>query len=125
LGLFKNIKDMQQQAQESMGGGQGMQSAMGDMQAQAAYAQLSQKLNASGVQADGVVPSIRPTGETDMGGSQKVDFDVSIRPEGGDPYQTTIQQYMLPAMLEEIKEGAQISVKYDPDSPTSAMIFGW
>jgi hypothetical protein len=130
LGLFKNMKDMQSQAQDAManqggmgGGMAGM--GMGDMGAQAAYAQLAQKLHASGVEAPGVVHSIRPTGQTDVGGGQQVEFDVSIRPADGDPYQTTISQSMLPAQLEGIAEGAAITVKYDPDSPTSALIYGW
>ena len=131
MGLFKNMKDMQTQAQDAManqggmGGGMGGMTGMGDMGAQAAYAQLAQKLHASGVEAPGVVHSIRPTGQTDVGGGQQVEFDVSIRPAEGDPYQTTISQSMLPAQLEGIAEGAAITVKYDPDSPTSALIYGW
>ena len=127
MGLFKNMKDMQSQAQEAMGnqGGQAGMAGMGDMGAQAAYAQLAQKLHASGVEAPGVVHAIRPTGQTDVGGGQQVEFDVSIRPADGDPYQTTISQSMLPAQLEGIAEGAAITVKYDPDSPTSALIYGW
>jgi hypothetical protein len=129
VGLFKNMKDMQSQAQEAManqGGAGGMAGmGMGDMGAQAAYAQLAQKLHASGVEAPGVVHSIKPTGQTDVGGGQQVEFDVSIRPADGDPYQTTISQSMLPAQLEGISEGAAITVKYDPDSPTSALIYGW
>ena len=130
LGLFKNMQDMQGQAQGAMAnqggmGGLGSIPGMGDMGAQAAYAQLAQKLAASGVEAPGVVHSIRPTGETELGGGQKVDFDVSIRPADGDPYQTTISQSMLPAQLEGIAEGAPITVKYDPDAPTSALIYGW
>ena len=135
MGLFKNMKDSMAQAQEAMssapGAGAGMQGGMqgvpgmGDMGAQAAYAQLAQKLHASGVEAPGVVHAIRPSGQTDMSGGQNVDFDVSIRPASGDPYQTTITQSMLPAQLEGIAEGAAITVKYDPDSPTSALIYGW
>ena len=130
MGLFKNMKDMQAQAQEATAnqggaGGMGGMAGMGDMGAQAAYAQLAQKLHASGVEAPGVVHSIRPTGQTDVGGGQQVEFDVSIRPADGDPYQTTISQSMLPAQLEGISEGASITVKYDPDSPTSALIYGW
>ena len=127
MGLFKNMKDMQAQAQDAManqGGTAGM-AGMGDMGAQAAYAQLAQKLASSGVEAPGVVHSLRPTGQTDIGGGQQVDFDVSIRPADGDPFQTTISQSMLPAQLEGIAEGAAITVKYDPDSPTSALIYGW
>ena len=131
MGLFRNMKDAQAQAQEAManqggmGGGMGGMTGMGDMGAQAAYAQLAQKLHASGVEAPGVVHSIRPTGQTDVGGGQQVEFDVSIRPAEGDPYQTTISQSMLPAQLEGISEGGSITVKYDPDSPTSALIYGW
>lgn len=127
MGLFKNMKDMQAQAQDAMasqGGTAGM-AGMGDMGAQAAYAQLAQKLAASGVEAPGVVHSIQPTGQTDISGGQQVNFDVSIRPADGDPFQTTISQSMLPAQLEGIAEGAAITVKYDPDSPTSALIYGW
>ena len=128
MGLFKNIKDMQSQAQEAMAGNQGMtQQAMGgaSMADQAAYAQLAQKLHQAGVEAPGVVHSIRPTGNSDMGGGQETEFDVSIKPADGEPYQTTIKQSMLPAQLAEISEGAQITVRYDPDSPTSALIYGW
>ena len=134
MGLFGKMKDMQSQAQDAMagagaaqqgmGGAQGM-AGMGDMGAQAAYAQLAQKLAASGVEAPGVIHAIRPSGQTDISGGQNVDFDVSIRPADGDPDQTTITQSMLPAQMEGIQEGAAITVKYDPDSPTSALIYGW
>jgi hypothetical protein len=99
LGLFKNMKDMQAQAQDAMAnqGGTAGTAGMGDMGAQAAYAQLAQKLGASGVEAHGVVHSIRPTGQTDISGGQQVDFDVSIRPADGDPFQTTISQSMPPS----------------------------
>ena len=133
MGLFGKMKDMQSQAQEAMasqggaqgqGGMQGM-GGMGDMAAQAATAQKMQKLAAAGVEAPGVIHAIRPTGQTDISGGQNVDFDVSIRPAEGDPYQTTITQSMLPAQMEGLAEGAAITVKYDPDSPTSALIYGW
>ena len=127
MGFFKDMKGMQAGAQEQMAANQGMmdQAMGGDQAGQVAYAQLAQKLNQVGVEASGVVHTIRPTGQTDMGGGQMTEFDVSIKPATGDPFQTTIKQSMLPAMLEEISEGAAITVKYDPDSPTSAMIFGW
>jgi hypothetical protein len=132
VGLFKNMKDMQAQAQEAMAsaGGAGAGAAMGgmgtaDMQGQAAYAQLAQKLAQSGVEAPGVIHTIRPTGQTDMGGGQQVEFDVSIRPAAGDPYQTTIRQSMLPAQLEGLSEGHAITVKYDPDAPAMALMYGW
>jgi hypothetical protein len=128
LGFLKNMKDAQAQAQEAMGANHpgAVQQAMGsDQEAQIAYAQLAMKLQQSGVEAQGVIHAIRPTGEVDVGGGQWTDFEVSIRPPEGDPFQTTIRQSMLAAQLEEMSEGGAITVKYDPDSPTSAMIYGW
>ena len=132
MGLFGKMKDAQQQAQEAMAGAGAAQApgAMPGMDgaamaAQAAYAQKAQKLHAQGVEAPAQLHSIRPTGTTDVGGGQEVDFDVTITPAGGAPYQTTIRQSMLAAQLEGISEGAAITVKYDPDDPTQALIYGW
>jgi hypothetical protein len=121
MGLFDKMKDAQAQAAQAMQGS----AQMGGTAGQMAYAQMAQKLHASGVEAQGVVHSITPTGNTDMGGGQEVNFEVSIKPADGEPYQTTITQSMLPAQLEGIQEGSAITVKYDPDSPTSALIYGW
>jgi hypothetical protein len=128
MGLFDKMKESQAQAAAAMQqGGAGVQmGAAGGMSGQMAYAQLAQKLHASGVEAHGVVHTITPTGNTDMGGGQETRFDVSIKPaDGGEPFQTTITQSMLPAQLEGISEGSAITVKYDADSPTSALIYGW
>lgn len=131
MGFMNKFRSAQEQAQAAMAGtGQGqsaMPPGMGgmDMAAQAAYAQKAQKLHQSGVEAPGVIHSIRPSGEADMGGAQRVEFDVSIRPADGDPFQSTISQSMLPAQMEDLSEGKAITVKYDPDSPTSALIYGW
>lgn len=133
MGFLDRMKQAQEQAQQAYQqqagaappAGAGMPGMGGDMAAQAAYAQRAQKLAQSGVEAPGVIHAIRPTGQTDMGGGQQVDIDVTYRPEGGDPFQTTISQSMLPAQLEELTEGKTITVKYDPDAPASALIYGW
>jgi hypothetical protein len=127
MGFMDKMKGMQQQAQDAMSNTGGVSGAMGggDMAAQAAYAQLSQKLAAAGVEAPGTVNAIRPTGQTDMGGGQQVEFDVTIAPNGGEPFQATISQSMLPAQLEGISEGGAITVKFDPDNPQMALIYGW
>jgi hypothetical protein len=128
MGLFDKMKDAQQQAQDAMqqaGGGGGMAGVGGDMTAQVEYSQRAQKLYAQGVEAPGVVNAIRPSGQTDVGGGQWTEFDVTITPGGGQPYQVTITQSMLPAQLEGIAQGAAITVKYDPDDPSKALIYGW
>ena len=127
MGFRDKMRAAQEQAQQAVSGAGASIPGVGgmDMNAQAAYAQRAQKLAQSGVEAPGVIHSIRPTGQTDLGGGQQTEFDVSIRPATGDPFQTTISQSMLPAQMEDLSEGKSITVKYDPDSPTSALIYGW
>lgn len=130
MGLFDRIKDVQSQAQDAMqqagGAGGAAGAAMpGDMTAMVEYQQRAQKLNAAGVEAPATVDAINNTGQTDPGGGQMIEFSVTISPTGGAPYQTTIGQSMLPAQLEGIAQGAAVTVKYDPDDPSKALIFGW
>jgi hypothetical protein len=127
MGFMDKMKGMQQQAQDAMSNAGGMQQGMGggDMAAQAAYAQLAQKLQAGGVEAPGTLNTMQDTGETDPGGSHKIQFAVTIAPSGGEPYEATISQYMLPAQLEGMSEGGAITVKFDPDNPQMALIYGW
>jgi hypothetical protein len=132
MGLFDRIKDAQSQAQDAMQqagamqqGGAAVPGMAGDMTGMAEYQQRAQKLHASGVEAPATVDAINQTGQTDMGGGQWVEFSVTISPAGGEPYQTTIGQSMLPAQLEGIAQGAAVTVKYDPDNPSKALIYGW
>ena len=129
MGLFGKMKEAQQQAAGAMqnaGGAAGMMKGLGgDMAGKAAYAQLAQKLKASGVEASGTIDALRDTGERDMGGGQKTEVDVTISPTGGAPYNTTVKQSFLPAQLEGLSAGHAITVKYDPDNPSAALIYGW
>jgi hypothetical protein len=133
MGLFDKMKDAQAQAKEAMAGagagagmGGGVPGAGGmDMNAIAAESAKMQKISQAGVEAPGVIHTIRPSGQTDVSGAQRVAFDVSVRPADGEPYQTTIEQSMLPAQMEGLSDGQAITVKYDPDAPTSAIIFSW
>jgi len=131
MGFFDKIKDAQQQAQEAManaGGGAGaagMPGMGGDMAAQIEYRDRVMKLNASGVEAPATIDAIRPTGATDVGGGQEIDFDITITPAGGTPYPATVRQHVLPAQLETLSPGQSVTARYDPENPTSAMLSSW
>ncbi len=127
MGLLDRVKNAQQQAAGAMAGvgGAGGMTGGGDMSAQMAAAQLANKLGAQGVEASGVIRAIRPTGETDMGGGQKTEVDVTIAPEGGSPYHATITQSFLAAQLDGLETGGVVTVKYDPDNPSAALLYGW
>jgi hypothetical protein len=125
MGLLDRVKNAQQQAAGAMAGAGAGASGGGDMAAQMAAAQLANKLGAQGVEASGVIRAVRPTGETDMGGGQRTDVDVTIAPDGGDPYDTTITQSFLAAQLEGLAPGGVVTAKYDPDNPSAALLYGW
>ena len=108
-----------------MAGAGGAGGMGGDMAAQAAAAQTANKLGAQGIEASGVIRAVRPTGETDMGGGQKTEVDVTIAPDGGSAYDTTVTQSFLPAQLEGLAPGGVITVKYDPDNPSVALMYSW
>ena len=133
MGLFSKAKDAQKAAAEAMAqaggmgqGGASMQTMMGgDMATQAAQAQLYAKLSASGVEAPGTIDAIRAIGGPDFSGATPHEFDVTITPAGGAPYQTTIRQGMLPVQMEGISQGMAFTAKYDPDNPAAASLFSW
>ena len=133
MGLFSKMKDAQKQAQEAManvpagGGMAGMASAMGgmDMQAQARMAAKMQKISQAGVEAPGVVKSITAAGTPDMAGATLHHVGVTIAPDGGTPYDAVVEQSLLPAQLETLAVGAMVTVRYDPDDPSQAVIYSW
>ena len=83
------------------------------------------KIGQQGVEAPGVLHGIRPSGEKDFSGSEKIDVRRHRHPRRRPPYEATIEQYMLPAQLEGIQDGAAVTVKYDPDDPSQALMYGW
>ena len=142
MGLFDKIKGAGQQANDAMANAAAMQQAAGaaapaggmagmaglggqDMAKMAAYSQKVNKIGQVGVEAPGVIHTIRVVGTPDVSGATWHEFDVSIRPDGGEPYQTTIEQSMLPFQMEGLAEGTAIVAKYDPDVPSEAIIHSW
>ena len=123
MGLLDRMKAAQQQASEAMsnaGGMKGMMGSMapGNMAGQTAYRDLAQKLKASGVEAPGKITAIRDTGG-------QTEVDVTIAPSDGAPYDATVTQSFIPSQLEGLAVGGAVTVKYDPDDPQKALLYGW
>lgn len=132
MGLFSKMKDAQKQAQEAVAGmgSTGMRAGMPGMGGQemagaAAQAQLYQRIAQVGVEAPGVIQSMRATGGKQFGGGTPYAIDVSVTPAGAAPYVTTIQQSLLAAQLEGLSEGQAVTVKYDPENPGAAVLYSW
>jgi hypothetical protein len=90
----------------------------------AGYAQLAQKLNQQGIEAQGVINAVRPGGEQ-FGGGQECQVDVTITPAGGQPYQTTVTQSILKDQVPKLQPGGAVTVKYDPENPSAALLYSW
>ena len=142
MGLFDKVKGAKDQAADAMANAAAMQQAAGaaggagdmsnmagmggqDMTKIVAYSQKVTHIGQVGVEAPGVIHSIRAVGTPDVSGATWHEFDVSIRPEGGDPYQTMIEQSMLPFQMEGLSEGQAIVAKYDPNAPSEAILQSW
>jgi hypothetical protein len=141
MGMFDKAKGMKQQAADAMASAGAMQQGAGvpagfgggdmpgmggqDMAAMAAYSQKVNKIAQSGIEAPGVIHTITATGTPDISGATMHTVSVSIVPAGGSPYETTVEQSFLPFQLESLSEGLACTVKYDPDNPTAAMLYGW
>ncbi|HEV2812414.1 MAG TPA: DUF3592 domain-containing protein [Solirubrobacteraceae bacterium] len=91
----------------------------------AAYSALVQNVHKRGVEAPGVIRTIQPTGESDLGGGRAVDFVVSVTTAGGEQVDMPVRQHMAAAQLQGLREGGSVVVKYDPDAPTAGLLVGW
>jgi hypothetical protein len=129
MGLFKDANRGSQDAMAQAQAGAQMAGGMPDMAGMSmpdpAYVQKVAKIGQSGVEAPGEIRALRAVGSPDMSGATMHEFDVTIRPSGADPYETTIQQSMLAMQMSGLSEGKAVTVKYDPDNPAAALLHSW
>jgi hypothetical protein len=90
-----------------------------------AYVAMVNKIGQSGVEAPGQIRAMRAVGGPDMSGATMHEFDVTITPSGGQAYDTTIKQSMMPFQMPGLAEGKAVTVKYDPDKPADALLHSW
>lgn len=115
MGFMDKMKGMAQQAQEAAATYTPNQGDMG-------YAQLANKLAASGVPCVAEIKSAAPTGQKDPGGDQ---YAIEVSVEGnGDPYDATVIQYVAPGQEAMYQPGARFQAKADPDDRTRLLLFG-
>jgi hypothetical protein len=113
-------KDMADQAQQAMQGSAGMGDASEMMKMQERYNRLAQ----NGIERKGKILSRRETGRADVGGSPEYEFKVEVTPDGGEPYEATVLQFVHAQNLEHFPEGKELTVKVDPEDPNSAVLWG-
>ena len=82
------------------------------------YAASIQNVMKNGVEAPGVIRSMRQAGPA-------VDFVVAVEQPGGGQVDVQVHQHMLPAQLEGLREGGPVVVKYDPSDPAAGLLVSW
>lgn len=129
MGLFKDARKAAQSGASLAGAGMpggGMPAGMAGMSLpDPAYVAMVNKIGQSGVEAPAELHAIRAVGSPDMSGATLHEFDVTVKPTGGQPYDTTIRQSMLAMQMQGLTEGNAVTVKYDPDNPTAALLHSW
>jgi hypothetical protein len=117
MGLLDRVKHAAESAQAATN-----KIGVGASAGQMALANRAQKLMKVGVDTPGQIDSMTSTGNTDTPGGTEYDIALTISPDGGTPYQTTINQYVYPS--NPFTEGEHVKVKVDPDDASVAMLFG-
>lgn len=84
-----------------------------------------ERLAQHGVDAPGVIRSVRPTGGSDLGGGREVEVAVTIQPPGVPPIEATAVQSLPPGHLERLTVGRAVTVKHDPGAPGHALLVDW
>ena len=126
MGFMDKFKDQMSQGQElakqagvdpAAAAGMGMPT-----QGQAEYAQLANKVAASGVPCKATIGSITPTGVSDVASKE---YAIAVSVEGnGDPYEATINQYLTDDALPSYQPGVAFEAKADPDDRSRLLLFG-
>lgn len=113
-GQMDQAQEMAKQAQTGAGGGGGGGAAD--------YAQLANKIAGSGVPCKATIRSISETGNTDVSGKE---YAIEVSVEGnGDPYEATVNQYLIEAAVPSYQPGTAFEAKADPDDRSRLLLFG-
>jgi hypothetical protein len=121
MGFMDKMKDAMGQAQEASKK-MGSTVSAGMSPATADYAQLANKLAQSGVPCTAEVVSATETGRQDMSGKQ---YAIAVKVEGnGEPYDATVEQYLVEDMASMYSPGSRWQAKADPDDRTRLLLYG-
>lgn len=121
MGFMDKMKGAMEQAQDASKK-MGSTMSAGMSPATADYAQLVNKLAQSGVPCTAEIVSVGETGRQDMSGKQ---YSIAVKVEGnGEPYEATIEQFIVEEMASSYAPGTRWQAKADPDDRTRLILYG-
>jgi hypothetical protein len=127
MGLFKEMRNFQKQADAMTGGAKrpsltgalrDANATMGDLQAQQ---QKAYRLNAEGIPGTGTIVAVRDTGMT-INDNPELELDIAVSVGGRDPYQVTHRQVIARIAMAGFQPGAEVPLKVDPADASSVLI---
>jgi len=127
MGLFKNMRDLTKQAQvlqENMDVGAQLENAQSQMAAaNEMMAQQTAAANAAvtGVDATAMIVEVRQ-GAAMINYQPMVEVDLTVMPAGLPPYPVTVKQVASMVQLPQVRAGATVHVKVDPNNPSTVWI---
>jgi hypothetical protein len=127
MGMFKNMRDLTKQAQELQENwdvGAQLENAQAQMAAaNQMMAEQTAAANAAttGVDATAIIVEVRQ-GSAMVNFQPMIEIDLTVMPEGLPPYPVTVKQVASMVQLAQVKAGATVHVKVDPNSPSVVWI---
>ena len=127
MGMFKAMRDLSKESREiqkttDFGAmrKQGMAN-MAAMQEQMAQMTKQANLQTTGISCAATVTAVRDTGGM-VNNEPIAEIDMTVLPDGLPPYPVTIRQAISPFYSGRVQPGASLSIKVDPNDPSTAFI---
>ena len=127
MGMFKAMRDLQKETHEiSKNTDFSQMRKDGNARMAAAQEQMAEMTRQANLQTTGVTCAATVVATRDTGGMVNmqpiVEIDLTVLPDGLPPYPVTIRQTISPIHMATIQPGSSLSVKVDPNDPSSVFI---
>jgi hypothetical protein len=125
--MFKAMRDLQKETHEiSKNTDFSQMRKDGNARMAAAQEQMAEMTRQANLQTTGVTCAATVVATRDTGGMVNmqpiVEIDLTVLPDGLPPYPVTIRQTISPIHMATIQPGSSLSVKVDPNDPSSVFI---
>jgi hypothetical protein len=128
MGFFKSMRDLRKIGEEMertmpspgqrMGDAQARMAGLSQMMAaQTEQANAAATAAASGVDMTATIIAMRQVGTINF--NLLMEFDLTVMPDGLPPYPATVRQTISQMQLVQIRPGASVRVKVDPENPSA------
>jgi hypothetical protein len=131
MGFFKSMRELKQISKEIEKTAPPSGQRLAEAQAKMAYASQmmagqTQEANAamaaaaSGVDMTATITGMRQVGTVNF--DLMMEFDITVMPSGLPPYPATVRQTISQMQMVQVRPGASVRVKADPNNPSAVWL---